>query len=186
MDAITRADIARMDERYQRMIAAALQGIPSRWPELPPPYQVLEIIGGNTLSDGTVGITYNASAAATAIYNPEIDTSYASGLGNAWLYVNGTRQSLRVVVNHQFAGFPRPLRAGRRLRCNGTDSLTATPQASPPGSPAIGTKVVVAAGAGGAFAGQDGKLATWNGSSWDFTSAAGVSTSVTVYLPDWG
>lgn len=39
-----------------------------------------------------------------------------------------------------------------------------------PGSPSVNDTYLVACGATGAWAGQAGNLATWNGSSWDFTT----------------
>jgi pectin methylesterase-like acyl-CoA thioesterase len=42
---------------------------------------------------------------------------------------------------------------------------------APPGSPTVGDRYLVAAGATGAWAGQDDNIAQWNGSSWAFVPA---------------
>jgi hypothetical protein len=39
---------------------------------------------------------------------------------------------------------------------------------APPGSPANGDRYIVATGGTGAWAGQDAKVAVWNGSAWVF------------------
>lgn len=46
--------------------------------------------------------------------------------------------------------------------------------ATPPGGPSIGDRYIVGAGATGAWAGQDGSIATWNGTAWTFDSSAPV------------
>lgn len=42
---------------------------------------------------------------------------------------------------------------------------------APPGSPTTGAAYIVAAGATGAWAGQDGKVAVWDGAAWQFFTA---------------
>jgi hypothetical protein len=53
-------------------------------------------------------------------------------------------------------------RAGAQLMVKDRDLAT------PPGSPANGDRYIVAASATGAWAGQDAKVAVWNGSAWVF------------------
>ncbi len=60
---------------------------------------VLVIIGGNTLDSGQAGIKHvTTQTTCPADYDPDVDTSYADGWGNAYLYVDGVVQAHKVLV----------------------------------------------------------------------------------------
>ncbi len=85
----------------------------------------LQIIGGNSLgSSGQAGIGYQASLTLSALYNPDVDVVYPTGLGNAWLWVDGQRQTTRVLVVHDASNYQTPLLAGVRRRVLNTTVLT--------------------------------------------------------------
>lgn len=112
---VRRADLdnaERSRDRYaRRKIAGALVG-------------VLELIDGATLASGLVGIGYAASVAPSVLYNPDVDTSYITGLGNAYIWVRGVLQPSRVLVRHDVAGSPWPLLEGMRFPVESTISVT--------------------------------------------------------------
>lgn len=89
-----------------------------------PPFRRVVIIGGNTLSGGLVGIKYALSVTPLALYDPDIDTSYPDGLGNAWDHLDGIRQANRVLVRHAFTGFTQPLTEGQPMAVVGSVILT--------------------------------------------------------------
>jgi hypothetical protein len=51
---------------------------------------------------------------------------------------------------------------------------------TPPGSPTLGARYIVAVGGTGAWVGQDGAIATWNGTAWTFDSSEINGTLVIV------
>lgn len=53
--------------------------------------------------------------------------------------------------------------------------------ATPPGAPTTGDRYIVAAGGTGAWSGQDGNIAEWDGSAWQFTT---VQEGFAVYIAD--
>ena len=85
---------------------------------------VLQVIGGTLLS-GVDCIRYASSLTPTKVWDPEVDTTgYDVGLGRGWLYINGQRQSKRVLIRHDFAIRPRPIPSGAMLRGFSTVTLT--------------------------------------------------------------
>lgn len=53
--------------------------------------------------------------------------------------------------------------------------------ATPPGAPTTGDRYIVATGATGAWAGQDGNIAEWDGATWQFTT---VDEGFAIYIED--
>ncbi len=84
-------------DRLEREIAH----LPSRWSGGgAQPFTVVKITGGNTLVTGQDGIKYSSSAITTvgADYDPDVDTSFADGIGRGDLYINGVLQTGKVLV----------------------------------------------------------------------------------------
>ncbi len=84
----------------------------------------LWVIGGNTLASGHEAVQYAADFEPDAVYDPDVDTTYPPGLGNAWLFINGVQQTNRVLFRHKFTGYTQPLLAGRIMGVVGTETLT--------------------------------------------------------------
>jgi hypothetical protein len=64
-----------------------------------PPFRQLTIIGGNTLSSGQAGIKHvTTQTTCPADYDPNVDTSYADGWGNAYMFINGKLADNKVLV----------------------------------------------------------------------------------------
>lgn len=96
-------------------------------PALAPPISKniwAQIIGGNPLSSGIECIQYAASVTPLAVYDPDVDTAYPNGLGNAWLYIDGILQTNRILVRHSFTGDQSPILSGRIVALNGREILT--------------------------------------------------------------
>lgn len=88
------------------------------------PELVLQVIGGYAIS-GVDCVRYAASLTPTKVWNPEVDTTgYDAGLGRAWLFSNGQRQTTRVLIRHDMLIHPRALISGAFMRALGTVSLT--------------------------------------------------------------
>lgn len=85
---------------------------------------VVKIIDGN-LSGDTASILYYATdPTLSALYDPDVDTSYPTGLGRAWLMDESGQQLQRVLVRHDFSGAQAPLVAGWVYKVRGTRYLT--------------------------------------------------------------
>ncbi len=84
----------------------------------------LQIIQGQEIATGQYAINYSASLTLTQLYDPDVDTTYPSGLGNAWLWTNGARSTGRVLVRHDATDYQFMLLAGVRRRVLGTTTLT--------------------------------------------------------------
>jgi hypothetical protein len=64
-----------------------------------PPFLSFVVIGGNTLTSGQAGIKHiTTPTTCPADYNPNTDTSYADGWGNAYMYINGQLSGNKVLV----------------------------------------------------------------------------------------
>jgi hypothetical protein len=86
--------------------------------------RTVEVIGGQTSGD-IACVLYNATDPTLAqSYDPDVDTDYPTGLGNAWLYDYRGQRSRRVLVRHDFSGAPAPLVAGWVYKVRGTRLLT--------------------------------------------------------------
>lgn len=83
----------------------------------------VRIIGGNPVG-GIEQIVYAASVTPPKVYDPDVDTSYVDGLGNAWLFRDGVRQADRVLVRHDWLDDATPLLSGRIVGVRGTVTLT--------------------------------------------------------------
>ncbi len=115
-------DIISLERRVTQIEGRAVR-IPLR--DLPGPrVQRVQIIGGNLLTSGHQAIKYAATVTLTQAYDPDVDTVYDAGLGNAWLFVNGIKQSNRVLVRHSFEGYTQPLLAGRIMSSPGVSAVT--------------------------------------------------------------
>lgn len=112
-------DISRrqgdLDARIAALEAIAAE-LPSRWAGGASSPQVsLQIIGGNTLSDGvTAGIKWALGGVSTvpSVYDPNVTSSFIDGIGRAYLYLDNVLQSGIVLVgNYSGNGGPiiRPL-----------------------------------------------------------------------------
>lgn len=122
MDPQTRREI----ERLHRDLARLRAQVPVRMPPsaVATPVKVVEIIGGQDLGGGYLGIVYAPSVTPAAVYDPDVDTDYPDGLGNAWLWIDGVRQANRVLARHDGETTQYPLAAGHRARVRGTETLT--------------------------------------------------------------
>lgn len=114
-----RTEVGKLQENGQRRII-----YPGSTPPAPAAVKQVWIIGGNALATGQEAIQYAATVTPAAVYDPDVDTVYPQGLGNAWLYIDGIRQTDRVLVHHDFLGYTQPLLAGRIMGVIGTEILT--------------------------------------------------------------
>jgi hypothetical protein len=89
------------------------------------PVRVLEIIDGADLGNGLVGIEYAGSVSPPTVYDPDVDTTYVTGMGNAYLWTDGVLSPNRVLVRHDAAGAPWPILEGMRFPVAGIVSVTA-------------------------------------------------------------
>ncbi len=93
-------------------------------PETQPPGNLfLRIIGGQLQSDVPMIQYALTDPTLTDTYDPEVDTDYPIGLGNAELWGDGELIAT-VLVRHNFPGFPSPLMAGDDYLVNGTMTIT--------------------------------------------------------------
>ncbi len=87
---------------------------------------ILQIIGGN-LQSGVQMIQYVDAASdpsLSATYDPDVDTVYPTGIGNAQLLGTGAVTPPKVLVRHDFAGFTDPLMAGDAYLVSGVRPIT--------------------------------------------------------------
>ncbi|MEY2855637.1 MAG: hypothetical protein RL030_2769 [Pseudomonadota bacterium] len=97
MDSRARAEQVRLTTRLDSL-ERQLNNIPSRIGSPEPDYLIV-IVGGNTLSSGQNGIKHvTTQTEVPSDYDPDVDTSYADGWGNAYLYVDGVLQDKKVLV----------------------------------------------------------------------------------------
>jgi hypothetical protein len=75
------------------------------------------IIGGQ-IASGIDVINFSATCSPSKIYDPDVDESYPSGLGNASLYRDGVYVG-KVLVRHGNPSWPAPFIAGQLLRVVG-------------------------------------------------------------------
>ena len=86
--------------------------------------QVIQIIGGQTVSSVPC-IQYDATdPTLTQVYDPDVDTVYPTGLGNGWLYDQRGLRSRRVLVRNDFSGAAIPAMGGWVYIVGATRSLT--------------------------------------------------------------
>lgn len=83
----------------------------------------IKTIGGNPLASSLETIQYSATVTPAAVYDPEVDTVYPTGLGNGYLITDGVIGN-KVLVRHSYAVDPSPLLSGRPVRVNGTEILS--------------------------------------------------------------
>jgi len=70
------------------------------------------------------------------------------------------------------SGFPTPVKRGADSGdAHWVDPVINKTTTTPPGSPGVGDRYIVAAVATGAWVGQENNIAEWNGGGWDFTTA---------------
>lgn len=93
-------------------------------------YITIQVGGGNTLSSGQTGITYNPNYNAavgpypSSAWNPNLSpVAMDPGLGWGFLYINGVLQQSQVLIWNQNAGTPYALLSGRTMHSPGTASL---------------------------------------------------------------
>jgi hypothetical protein len=106
--------IDRLSARVPVRLGSAVTAVVDRW---------VQIIGGNPLASGFECIQYAPSVTPLALYDPDVDTSYPTGLGNGWLWEDGERIG-RVLVVHDYEGDQTPADSGRPVAVNGTTTLT--------------------------------------------------------------
>lgn len=118
--------VMREIDRLQRDLARLRAQVPVRVaPSASDPvFLTVRIIGGNPLASGVECIQYAASVTPPKVYDPDVDTSYVTGIGNAYLYRNGQPVAGAVLVRHDWVADQMPLRSGRVLRVRGTVTLT--------------------------------------------------------------
>lgn len=78
------------------------------------PTSIIQIVGGNTLSDGaTPGIEWSNTTLTSvpSLYDPTVDTSFVTGIGRGYLYVDGTNTGLVLIANYSGNGSPTTLAA---------------------------------------------------------------------------
>lgn len=111
--------------RLEQELAALRAQVPVRTPRARRERDIwAQIIGGNPLASGIEAIQYAASVTPLAVYDPDVDTAYPNGLGNAWLFIDGKRQLDRVLVRHNFIGDQTPVLSGRPVQVFGSETLT--------------------------------------------------------------
>jgi hypothetical protein len=170
MDLSRRANNERAlgDKRLLR-IERVIRQVPSRWVQ-PSGSMILRIIGGQ-LQSGVPMIQFALEDPTLArTYDPATDTVYPVGLGNAELWGGGRYMGL-ALARHDFLGFPSPLMAGDDYYVNTVIQTIAEPQNDPPSeTPTTGSKITVGDDPTGDFEGHEGETATWNGSSYTFST----------------
>lgn len=77
--------------------------------------QVLVVLNGNAVGNGTKGVIYAATVTLSALPDIAANTDVVSGLGRAYLYTNGELTG-RVWVRHDRVADSLPLVAGDRRR----------------------------------------------------------------------
>lgn len=120
------ADIQRRMDRLESELIRLRQQVPLRIGAIPSSAVVdrwVQIIGGNPLASGFECIQYAPSVTPLALYDPDVDTAYPTGLGNGWLWEDGERIG-RVLVVHDYEGDQTPADSGRPVAVNGTTTLT--------------------------------------------------------------
>ena len=124
MFGVSEANSAFKRSAAERELKRALRRMPSRFAGgSAVPRLRLQIIGGNELASGIPTIQYSATVTPLAVYDPDVDTVYPTGLGNAWLWVNDEIDS-RVLARNRFAGDQAAWFSGRFLDVTGTEILT--------------------------------------------------------------
>lgn len=75
----------------------------------PLPYMFVNIVSGNTLDSGQLGVKYSSSEIATvpSAYDPTVTSSFIDGIGRGTLYINGTAQASYVLVVNDTRGVNR-------------------------------------------------------------------------------
>lgn len=79
----------------------AVRQIPSRFKRGggSSPFTVCSIIGGNTLDSLQPGILYDASVVSVpTLYDPDVDTSFIDGIGNAFLFTDNVMSANKVLI----------------------------------------------------------------------------------------
>lgn len=84
---------------------------------------IVNILGGNVLSNGLDGIYYGETVTPTKVYDPNVDDEYPNGLGRALLYIDGVPQTSKVLVRHDYSNYLTPFLIGQTFYVLGTDSI---------------------------------------------------------------
>ena len=120
----------------------------------------------------------NIPAGGVTQYNNQLDHGTLQGLGDddhtQYILVDGSRAFTGTVIgvyptatNHLATkGYVDSVAQGLDWH----ESVLDKDLSTPPGSPSTGDRYIIAAGGTGAWAGHDGDITEWNGSSWDFVA----------------
>jgi hypothetical protein len=118
-----RADLLALRTRLDRL-EAMLSRIELRPLPVRNRPQVVQIIGGQT-SNGVPVIQYAIDPfTPDKVYDPAVDTTYISGLGNGYLMNSSGAQGLKVLIRHNFLGQNGPLLQGWVYQVSGQVSLS--------------------------------------------------------------
>lgn len=73
------------------------------------PYMFVNIVSGNTLDSGQLGVKYSSSAITSvpSAYDPNVTSSFIDGIGRGTLYINGVVQAGYVLVVNDTNGVNR-------------------------------------------------------------------------------
>lgn len=113
MDARDRQEMERQINQMREEIRALTRRTPARWARpADTPVQV-QLIYGQLINSVYPVIEYAADPiTAPYAYDPNSDTSYIAGLGNAWLYDSNGQPTQRVLVRNNWSGTTYPLASG--------------------------------------------------------------------------
>jgi hypothetical protein len=176
----------------QTVIFPGTDGTPTPTPVLtngtPTPTPVLTNIPGLDIQAPVLSATLTTPPASPALGNRYLligplsggwagyENSIATWNGTAWDYAWPTTGMLVVAGGQSFLYV-----GGQWVPLNWQGSVLDKDLTAPPSAvPAVGAAYLLPAGASGAWAGQGGKIATWNGSMWVFTTPTdGMASLVT-------